>query len=136
MSELRDSLWYWRARLDSHRTDSSPVVDGDTIDLVIDTGFYQTNRIRLRLEHIDTAEVHGVDKDSDEYQRGVEHGRFVSNWLTEGVGKMPDTRWPFIVKTQMTTGKYGRWVGDIWRLSDDSSLVTSLIEEYPNVQDD
>ena len=43
------------------------VVDGDTVDVVIDLGFKITTNQRIRLEGINTPETYSVKKDSEEY---------------------------------------------------------------------
>ena len=47
------------------------VVDGDTLDVVIDLGFYIKIKERIRLEGVDTPEIYGVPQDSEEYRRGL-----------------------------------------------------------------
>jgi micrococcal nuclease len=84
------------------------VVDGDTLDLRIDLGFTVHVEIRVRLGRVDTPEVHGVKKSSEEYARGKVASEFVAQWLQEadafGV--------PIIIRTQKT-GKYGRWIAEV-----------------------
>ena len=46
------------------------VVDGDTIDLDIDLGFYIRITERVRLEGVNTPEIFRVKKESEEYKRG------------------------------------------------------------------
>ena len=43
------------------------IVDGDTIDVVIDLGFKITTNQRIRLAGINTPETYNVKKDSEEY---------------------------------------------------------------------
>lgn len=38
------------------------VIDGDTVDAVVDTGFYNTHRDRFRLIGIDTPEMRGEER--------------------------------------------------------------------------
>ena len=40
-------------------------------------GFYMVGRIRFRLLGIDTPEIHGVKKDSEEYRQGMRAKEFV-----------------------------------------------------------
>ena len=60
----------YRAKLDR-------VVDGDTMDVVIDLGFYVELRERVRLAGIDTPEIYRVKKDSEEYKKGQEVKEYV-----------------------------------------------------------
>lgn len=121
-----NTLWRNRARVDYTR---SGVVDGDTVDLNIDVGFYTTCRERVRLAGIDTAEIYGVSHDSDEYARGIEHARFVESWVADAEASV-DGDWPFIVHTEKATGKYGRWVGDLQRRDTDEWLTAALEDEF------
>jgi micrococcal nuclease len=113
-------MWTYRAQLDR-------VVDGDTIDLRVDLGFKTYKQVRVRLQDVDTAEIYGVHKESDEYQRGMEHKRFVQDYLDR------DGEWPLRLITEEETGKYGRWLGDV-RPFDGESLTDRLIEQYPEVE--
>ena len=66
-------LWQYRA-------DVERVVDGDTLDLSIDLGFgviLTGDEARVRLQNIDTAEIFGTAKDSEEYAAGHAHERDV-----------------------------------------------------------
>lgn len=47
------------------------VVDGDTIQVLLDQGMSDRREARIRLEGIDTPEMFGVAKDSDEYAKGL-----------------------------------------------------------------
>lgn len=124
-------MWEYQARLDDTRTG---VVDGDTIDLRVDLGFYTDRRIRVRLQGVDTAEIFGVGKDSEEYAAGTEHKQFVTEWLATA-RTQHDGAWPLVVVTETRTGKYGRWVGTIERKADGAVLNEDLIVEYPSVED-
>lgn len=59
------------------------MVDGDTIDVLIDLGFYVELRERLRLEGIDTPEIYRVPKDSEEYKKGMVAKEYVERRLNE-----------------------------------------------------
>lgn len=123
-------MWEYQAQLDHSRTG---VVDGDTIDLVVDVGFYCGRRVRVRLKGVDTAEIYGYPKESDEYQEGMEHKQFVETWIETAQDDHAGP-WPLVVVTEQAQGKYGRWIADIKRKCDDSVLGEDLIEEYPSVQ--
>lgn len=126
-------LWTYRARPSDVSDYSMGVVDGDTLDLSVDLGFETHATIRARVEGIDTAEVHGVTKDSEEFERGMEQARWVHDWLAEGVTEH-DGDWPLIVTTfEDTTGKYGRWIATITRQSDGRNLGDCLTNEFPEV---
>lgn len=98
------------------------VVDGDTIDVVIDLGFKVTAHQRIRLQGINTPETYNVKKGSEEYKRGMVAKQFVIDRFTENNNEA-------IVETGKDTGKYGRYIGVI-RLADNStSLNDELVEK-------
>lgn len=112
------SPWHYYAEVDR-------VIDGDTIDLTIDTGFEGFRKERIRLIDVDTAEIHGVKHDTEEYEKGMEHKQFVKEWLDEKV----------IVRTWQNTGSFYRYLGDIYLIDEEGerkepSLTETLIEEY------
>ena len=54
------------------------IVDGDTIDVVIDLGFKITTNQRIRFARINTPETYTVKKNSEEYQKGWQPGNMLS----------------------------------------------------------
>lgn len=82
------------------------VVDGDTIDFNVDLGFHITTLIRVRLEGVNTPEVHGVKHASEEYQEGLKAMDFVEDWFEQNASE-----WCEIETTK--TGKYGRWIAKV-----------------------
>lgn len=118
-----EDIWYFPARVER-------IVDGDTIDLTFDLGMrIQANRQRIRLYGVDTAETYGVDKDSDEYARGMEQKQFVIKWLEDAAQQAPAADFPIRCYTLKGAGKYGRWLCDILNANDES-LVGALFDEY------
>ncbi len=98
------------------------VVDGDTIDLVIDLGFKITTFQRIRLRGINTPETYNVKKESEEYKKGMAAKNFVVKRIEENSFKV-------IVETDKDVGKFGRYIGVI-RLADNTvSLNDELVEK-------
>jgi len=83
-----------------YRAELARVVDGDTVDLKIDLGFYMTANIRIRLEGVDTPEIRGPEKEEGKISKA-----FVEKKLSQARSIFVET---------MKTGKYGRWLGVIW----------------------
>lgn len=109
------------------------VVDGDTIDVHIDLYFSLYHSIRLRLAGVDTAEIFGQSKDSEEYKQGAEQREFVKEWLTDAATNH-DGDWPIHVLMEDTdVGIYGRYTARIERKDTLEDLSTALIAEYPDV---
>jgi micrococcal nuclease len=115
MSEMPAQAWVYRARC-------SRVVDGDTVDVLLDQGLH-THRIeRLRLLGVQAPEMR-------EHPRGQEVKGWVQNWIehatldTEG-----DVRdWPLTVSTYKSDA-FGRYLAAIWRRSDGEQLNDALLE--------
>jgi len=113
-------MWTYRAELDE-------VVDGDTIDLRVDLGFKTYKQVRVRILGIDTAEIFGVEKESEQYKRGIKQKKFVEEYLER------DGQWPLRLKTS-EKGKYGRWLGEVTAVDADNSLSQELLSEWPEVE--
>ena len=81
------------------------VVDGDTIDIVIDLGFNLSKKERVRLAGIDSPESR--TKDLEEKKFGLESKEFLERRLKTGISS------GLKVKTEKD-GKYGRMLGWIF----------------------
>lgn len=81
------------------------VVDGDTIDIIIDLGFDLTKKERVRLAGIDTPESRTRDLVEKKY--GLLSKEFLKTQLKEG---------KIVIKTHKDeeTGKFGRILGEIF----------------------
>lgn len=114
------------------------VTDGDTIDMRLDLGFYIWITRRLRLDGIDTHEIHNSKHESEEYRMGMEEKEFVEQWLVQGESNTDDSfsdydkAWPFVITiTEYDhTGKYGRTIGHVLRKTDGKLLGECLVEEF------
>ena len=105
-------MWEYNATADR-------VVDGDTIDFLVDLGFKIYHKVRVRLADVDTPEKYGIKQDDPEYARGVAASEFTAVWLN-GHG-------PHFVIVTKKTGKYGRWIAVI-RDGDGNSLNDAIVE--------
>jgi micrococcal nuclease len=93
------------------------VVDGDTIDIVIDLGFNLSKKERVRLAGIDSPESR--TKDLEEKELGLESKEFLKRRLEDG--KASGLR----VKTEKD-GKYGRMLG--WIYCGDTNINTEMVD--------
>jgi micrococcal nuclease len=98
------------------------IVDGDTIDCVIDMGFKITTDQRIRLSKINTPETFRQKKDSDEYKAGMAAKDFVVKRFAENENK-------FVIETEKNPGVYGRYLGTIWFNDSETSLNDELLEK-------
>ena len=97
------------------------VVDGDTLDLLIFLGFdIHVNR-RVRLFGVDTPEVYGVTKESEEYRKGKLASEFTTQWLAAVNNEVQ------IQTFKDKQGKYGRYIAVVRNLNDENA--TSLNED-------
>ncbi len=105
---------YWcRAKRDR-------VVDGDTMDVVIDLGFYVELRERVRLTGIDTPEIYRVKKDSEDYKKGMEAKEYVERRLKENGNEM-------VIETEKR-GKWRRWLAKVYLKDSSKTLNDELVE--------
>jgi len=81
------------------------VVDGDTVDVVLDLGFDILHKCRVRLYGIDTPESR--TRNLDEKARGKMASAFLSEAINSGNKVVIQT------KLKDSKGKYGRVLGDI-----------------------
>ena len=93
------------------------VVDGDTIDIVIDLGFNLSKKERVRLAGIDSPESR--TKDLEEKELGLESKEFLKRRLEDG--KSSGLR----VKTEKD-GKYGRMLG--WIYCGHTNINTEMVD--------
>ena len=86
------------------------VVDGDTVDVVLDLGFNIFHSCRVRMAGIDTPESR--TRDLDEKARGKLAKEFLKNWVTE----YENNKKNIVIKTkkEKAKGKFGRVLGELW----------------------
>jgi len=96
------------------------VVDGDTIDVIIDLGFSILHKCRVRLYGIDTPESRTRDK--DEKVRGKLAGKYLKDAIDKG-----DT---IVLQTKMkdSKGKFGRVLANI--IVDDININQAMIVNH------
>jgi micrococcal nuclease len=136
LEDIEEGLYRYKARC-------WRVVDGDTLDLEIDLGMRFSSRQRVRLLGLNTPEVHGVKKDSEEFKKGVDAAKEVAGLLKPNVVSSilqeyidPEiydgdqaTLWVETIKDK--SGKYGRYLANVWVWHNDEvlSLNAHLIKE-------
>lgn len=87
------------------------VVDGDTVDMVIDLGYHMQTRQRVRLWGIDAPELFS----GNDRERGAHARDTLQTWLAShlGHGGTRLAEWPMVVQTKKDTQTFGRYVGSI-----------------------
>ena len=106
-------------------TEIVKVVDGDTIDVIIDLGFDLYKKERVRIAGIDTPEKR--TRDLEEKELGID----ATNWMK---GTLEDTingEDELTIRTELKggMGKYGRLLGWFYVGESDVSLNEQMIEE-------
>ena len=92
------SLFHYRAVVDR-------VVDGDTIDVILDLGFDIQLKGRVRFYGMNAPESR--TRDAVEKQAGLAAKRYVEDWISGHEGKV-------IIQTSLDDkGKYGRILGRV-----------------------
>ena len=96
------------------------VVDGDTIDVIIDMGFDIMYKSRVRLFGIDTPESR--TRNLDEKKRGLLAKKYLQEALKEGKA--------LSIKTYKDneTGKFGRILGDVF--IDGKSINAQMVKDF------
>lgn len=98
------------------------IVDGDTIDIVVDLGFKITTNQRIRMARINTPETFNVKKDSAEYQKGLAAKHYLEQ-------RIAAHNYEIKLETEKDTEKYGRYIGTIWLTDSVVSLNDELVEK-------
>jgi len=95
------------------------VVDGDTIDCVLDLGFSILHKCRVRLYGIDTPESR--TRDLDEKARGKLASKFLEDSIKNGT--------EIILRSELkdSKGKYGRVLGSI--VVDDLDINQAMVAQ-------
>jgi micrococcal nuclease len=107
-------------------TEIVKVLDGDTIDVLIDLGFDLFKKERVRIAGVDTPEKR--TRDLEEKALGID----ATNWLKK---KLEDTIAgdgdELTIRTELVggTGKYGRLLGWLYINEDAISLNEQMITE-------
>jgi endonuclease YncB( thermonuclease family) len=106
------------------------VIDGDTIEVMVDYGFDQFGKETIRLYDIDTPETRGSNVDK---VRGPAATEFTTDWLCHNEYDKYRSNDTFLTGLTMNSrkynprGKYGRALADIYRPDDPISLNEALI---------
>ena len=101
------------------------VVDGDTIDVLIDLGFDLYKKERVRIAGVDTPEKR--TRDLEEKELGIHATNWMKDKLTETIKGDEE----LIIRTELKggTGKYGRLLGWLYVGEDTVSLNEKMITE-------
>jgi len=96
------------------------VIDGDTLDILIDLGFEVSYKTRVRLLGVDTPEIHS--RNLDIKKSGQISKKFVEDWVSRNPEVIVST-----VKDK--SEKYGRILATLKPLAGSEALNDLLIRE-------
>ena len=101
------------------------VLDGDTIDVLIDLGFDLYKKERVRIAGVDTPEKR--TRDLEEKELGIHATNWMKDKLTETIKGDEE----LTIRTELKggTGKYGRLLGWLYVGEDAVSLNEKMITE-------
>jgi len=103
-----------------YKCEVTRVVDGDTIDVILDLGFNVLHKARVRLFGIDTPESRTRDK--DEKVRGKMASKFLQNAIDSGDVVKIRTR------LKDSRGKFGRVLGTV--VVDEVDINEAMCDAY------
>ena len=106
-------------------TEITKVVDGDTIDVVIDLGFDIYKHERVRIAGIDTPEKR--TRDLAEKKLGID----ATNWMKATLEDTINGEHELTIRTELKggVGKYGRLLGWLYVGDEEISLNELMIQE-------
>ena len=106
-------------------TEIVKVVDGDTIDVIIDLGFDLYKKERVRVAGVDTPEKR--TRDLEEKELGID----ATNWLKDQLESAIDGEDDLVIRTEIDGGfgKYGRLLGWLYIGEDSESINERMIVE-------
>lgn len=105
-----------------YRARPGRVVDGDTLDVVVDLGFHLTATLRLRLLGVNTPELH--DDNTEVRAAAVKARTFVESWVSK---LDPGAAWPILVRTEKSD-VFGRWLAEVWADGAEVTLNAGLLD--------
>ena len=103
----------------TYKAEVDRVIDGDTIDAIVDLGFHTFKKVRIRLYDIDAYESR--TRDLEEKEKGLAAKARLIELLEANNNN-------FILRSK-GTGKYGRCLGEIFTDTQLESLNNILLNE-------
>tara|TARA_B100000900_G_C20263185_1_gene586884 strand:+ start:12 stop:449 length:438 start_codon:yes stop_codon:yes gene_type:complete len=106
-------------------TEIVKVLDGDTIDVIIDLGFDLYKKERVRIAGVDTPEKRTRDLEEKKL------GQDATDWLTEHLDGAISGEDDLVIRTELVggMGKYGRLLGWLYIGDETVSINEKMIEE-------
>lgn len=99
-----------------YRAHCTHVVDGDTIDVMVDLGLHHYAYTTIRIAGIDTSEIFRP-KNEAEKQHGLEAKTFLETLVLDK---------PVKIVTRKDSTSFGRYVADVWCVAPDGMVPARL----------
>lgn len=99
---MPEHVWVFPAQI-------TRVIDGDTLELIIDTGMHTRRIERCRLLGVDTPEL--FRGSLEERQQGRIAKAFVEEWVKNSSGPQ---EFSFLIRTRKDPDSFGRYLCDVW----------------------
>ena len=114
-----------KSRYNFRVTEIKKVLDGDTIDVIIDLGFDLAKTERVRIAGVDTPEKR--TRNLEEKALGID----ATEWLKDKLEGAIDGDDDLVIRTELVggVGKYGRLLGWLYIGDSDLSLNEQMITE-------
>jgi len=97
-----------------YRAQCLNVVDGDTVDLLVDLGFHDYRKERFRVLGVDTPELRA--KEAAVRERAQAARAQVIEWLKPAVANL--AVWPLRIRTERDPDSFGRYLAAVWFVGD------------------
>lgn len=94
------------------------VIDGDTVELMVDLGFRRYSREKVRLKGVNCPEPRGITR-----EQGLEATEFAWGWFANA--ELDGDR---ILLVSHEADSFGRWLGSIYRLNPAGEIGESLAD--------
>ena len=106
-------------------TEIVKVLDGDTIDVIIDLGFDLYKKERVRIAGVDTPEKR--TRDLEEKALGID----ATNWLKEQLDGAISGEDDLVIRTELVggMGKYGRLLGWLYIGDETESMNERMLQQ-------
>jgi len=123
LSETEKLVYYYKAKINR-------VIDGDTVDILIDLGFGLLKSVNARLWGINAPEI-SRPKDEEELFRGLQTKARLEDWFKDNA-----PTGDIIIRShngkELKQEKYGRWLVEIYPIGftkETVSLNDTLVKE-------
>lgn len=106
----------YKARLDR-------IIDGDTVVLVVDNGFYNREHHSFRLTDVNTPEI--FTKDAEEKAKGYVAKSEIAEWFIK-TAECSQDEWSLIIVTDKNKQTFNRYIADIYCAECEDHLNTHM----------